>query len=70
LVETRAFAAKNGSPVDRPFMSAVGQARDLIGEVIIESINTNGTSPKLEAIAKDRAEKVNGLLRDAGEYGR
>lgn len=70
LVETRAFAAKNGSPFDRPVMSAVGQARDLIGEVIIESINTSGASPKLEAMAKDRAQKVNELLRDSGEYGK
>jgi multiple sugar transport system substrate-binding protein len=70
LVETRAFAAKNGNPVDRPFMSAVGQARDLIGEVIIEAINTNGASPKLEAMAKDRVEKVNELLQDTGEYGK
>jgi len=70
LVETRAFAAKNGSPLDRPFMSAVGQARDLIGEVIIESINTSGTSPKLAAMAKDRVEKVNELLQDTGEYGK
>ena len=30
LVETRAFAAKNGYPLDRPYMSAVGEARDLI----------------------------------------
>jgi multiple sugar transport system substrate-binding protein len=70
LIETRAFAAKNGNPLDRPFMSAVGEARDLIGEVIIESINTNGTSPKLEALAKDRARKVNELLQDTGEYGK
>lgn len=36
LVETRAYAAKNGNPLDRPYMSAVGEARDLIGELIIE----------------------------------
>jgi len=70
LVETRAFAARNGTPVDRPFMSAVGEARDLIGEVIIESINSSGSSPKLEAMAKDRVEKVNTLLQDTGEYGK
>ena len=70
LVETRAFAAKNGNPFDRPVMSAVGQARDLIGEVIIESIDSKGASPKLAAMAKDRAGKVNELLRDAGEYGK
>lgn len=70
LVETRAFAAKNGYPLDRPYMSAVGEARDLIGELIIESINTKGTSPNLERMAKQRVEKVNELLQDTGEYGR
>lgn len=70
LVETRAFAAKNGYPLDRPYMSAVGEARDLIGELIIESINTCGTSPKLEKMAKERVVKVNELLQDTGEYGR
>ena len=70
LVETRAFAAKNGTPFDRPYMSAVGEARDLIGELIIESISTKGESTKLEALAKDRAKKVNQLLLDSGEYGK
>ena len=69
LVETRAFAAKNGTPFDRPYMSAVGEARDLIGELIIESINTKGASPNLDKMAKDRAKKVNELLQDTGEYG-
>ncbi len=69
LVETRAFAAKNGYPLDRPYMSAVGEARDRIGEVIIESINTKGESAKLDAMAKEKAAKVNELLEDTGEYG-
>lgn len=69
LVSTRAFAAKNGYPFDRPYMSAVGEARDRIGEVIIESINTKGTSAKLEAMAKDKVKAVNELLEDTGEYG-
>jgi multiple sugar transport system substrate-binding protein len=68
LVETRAYAAKNGSPLDRPWMSAVGEARDLIGEIVIESINTKGASPGLDKMAKDRVEKVNELLQDTGEY--
>ncbi|MDR2789190.1 MAG: sugar ABC transporter substrate-binding protein, partial [Candidatus Accumulibacter sp.] len=42
LVETQVFAAQNGTPFDRPYMSAVGEARDLIGEIVIESINTKG----------------------------
>jgi multiple sugar transport system substrate-binding protein len=51
-------------------MSAVGEARDLIGEVIIESINTKGASPNLEKMAKERVEKVNELLQDTGEFGK
>ena len=70
LVETRAYAAKNGYPLDRPYMSAVGEARDLIGELIIESINTKGASPNLEKMAKERVVKVNDLLEDTGELGK
>jgi multiple sugar transport system substrate-binding protein len=70
LVDTRAYAAKNGYPLDRPYMSAVGEARDLIGELVIESINTKGTSPNLEKMAKEKVEKVNELLQDTGEYGK
>ncbi len=69
LVTTQAFAAKNGNPFDRPYMSAVGNARDLIGEVIIESINTAGTSQKLADLAKQKVKQVNELLEDTGEYG-
>jgi multiple sugar transport system substrate-binding protein len=69
IIATQAHAAKNGYPYDRPFMSSVGQARDLIGEVIIESIDTRGTSSRLEALAKEKAKAVNDLLRDDGEYG-
>ena len=69
LIETQAQAAKNGVPYDRPFMSSVGKARDLIGEVIIESINTNGTSNKLAALATEKANEVNDLLKADGEYG-
>jgi multiple sugar transport system substrate-binding protein len=69
LVTTRAFAARNGYPLDRPYMSAVGEARDRIGELVIESINTKGESAKLDAMAKERVSKVNELLEDTGEYG-
>ena len=69
LVETRAFAAKNGHPLDRPYMSAVGEARDRIGELIIESITTAGNSPNLEKMAKEKVQKVNELLEDTGELG-
>jgi multiple sugar transport system substrate-binding protein len=70
LVETRAYAAKNGYPLDRPYMSAVGEARDLIGELIIESINTSGASANLDKMAKDKVAKVNEILEDTGEYGK
>ncbi|MDA8126111.1 MAG: sugar ABC transporter substrate-binding protein [Deltaproteobacteria bacterium] len=70
LVETRAFAAKNGYPLDRPYMSAVGEARDIIGELVIESIDTKGASAKLEKMAKENVAKVNELLKDTGEYGK
>jgi multiple sugar transport system substrate-binding protein len=69
LVASQAFAAKNGNPFDRPYMSAVGNARDLIGEVIIESINTAGLSTKLADLAKQKVQAVNELLEDTGEYG-
>ncbi len=70
LVETRSFAAKNGNPLDRPFMSAVGEVRDLIGELVIESINTKGESPNLERMAKEKAAKANDILKETGEYGK
>jgi multiple sugar transport system substrate-binding protein len=69
LVETQAYAAKHGYPFDRPFMSSVGQARDLIGEVIIESISTSGTSSKLSGMAIEKARAVDELLKVDGEYG-
>jgi multiple sugar transport system substrate-binding protein len=69
LVTTRDFAARNGFPYDRPYMSAVGEARDLIGEVIVEAINTKGTSTKLQALADAKVKAVNELLEDTGEYG-
>lgn len=69
LAATQAHAAKNGFPFDRPFMSAVGKARDLIGEIVIESINTKGASTKLQALADEKVAAVNDLLKADGEYG-
>ncbi len=69
LVDSRAFAAKNGVGFDRPYMSAVGEARDRIGELIIASINASGASADLDRKAKDMAARVNELLEDTGEYG-
>jgi multiple sugar transport system substrate-binding protein len=69
LVDTRAYAAKNGMAYDRPYMSAVGEARDRIGELIIASINSSGVASDLDKIAANMVAKVNELLEDTGEYG-
>jgi multiple sugar transport system substrate-binding protein len=69
LVETMVHASKNGYPLDRPFITSVVQARDLIGEIITESINTRGTSARLQTLATQKAAQVNDLLRADGEYG-
>ena len=69
LVASRAFAAKNGFPYDRPYMTAVGEARDRIGELIIASINSAGAAPDLQKKAHDMAQEVNELLEDTGEAG-
>ena len=49
---------------------SIGVTGDLIGEVIIESINTKGTSAKLEQLAAEKVKRVNELLQDSGEYGK
>ena len=67
MVETD--LAKNGFPYDRPYMSAVGEARDRIGELVIESINTAGASENLEKMAQEKVKNVNELLEDSGEFG-
>jgi len=69
LVETMIHASQNGYPYDRPFITSVVQARELIGEVIIESINTRGTSPRLQTLATQKAAEVDELLKTDGEYG-
>jgi len=69
LVETMIHASNNGYPYDRPFMTSVVEARELIGEVISESINTSGTSPRLATLARQKAAEVNELLKIDGEYG-
>jgi multiple sugar transport system substrate-binding protein len=70
LIETRTYAAQHGTPLDRPYMSAVGEARDLIGELVTESINSKGASANLEKLAKEKARQVDELLQDTGEYGK
>ncbi|HUX38723.1 MAG TPA: sugar ABC transporter substrate-binding protein [Rectinemataceae bacterium] len=69
LIDTRNAAAKTGIPYDRPYMSAVGEARDRIGEVIVEAINSKGNSANLQKLADQKVSQVNDLLQDTGEYG-
>ena len=69
LVASRDYAAKNGIPYDRPVMTSVVQARDYIGELITESILTKGTSTRLPALATEKVNQVNDLLKADGEYG-
>jgi len=69
LVDTMIHASQNGFPLDRPFITSVVRARDFIGEMITESINTRGASPRLQALATQKVADVNELLRADGEYG-
>ena len=50
-------------------MSAVGEARDRIGELIIASINSSGAAADLDKVAANMVAKVNELLEDTGEFG-
>lgn len=54
------------TPYDRPPMTAVVEARDAIGEVIVKSIESGGKTD-LAAAAKKAAAKVDELLNKAGE---
>ncbi len=54
------------TPYDRPLMTAVSEARDLIGEVMVKSIETGGTG-NIEEMAKTAARKIDILLQRSGE---
>ena len=69
IVETMIHASQYGYPFALPFMTSIVRARELIGEVISESVNTNGTSPRLQSLAAQNANEVNELLKADGEYG-
>ena len=68
LVASRKNAAENGYQYDRPFITSVGKARDLIGEVVLESINSKGTSDKIATLAHEKAAAVNEVLKADGEF--
>ncbi|MCL2819275.1 MAG: sugar ABC transporter substrate-binding protein [Oscillospiraceae bacterium] len=69
IVETMIHASQNGYPYALPIMTSIVRARELIGEVISESILTNGTSPRLQTLATENTNAVNNLLKADGEYG-
>lgn len=68
-VEAMKKTAEIGEPSDRPMMTAVTEARDAIGEVIVNSINSGGTGD-IASMAKSANDKVNELLKRDGEYGK
>lgn len=69
LANTAVKMGPIGTPYDRPVMTAVGEARDAIGDVIVLSIDTGGTGD-IEGAAKQAAQKMNELLETAGELGK
>lgn len=65
-------SAKTGQialPYDRPLMTAVVEARDVIGDVIVKSIETGGTAD-LAPMLKTVVTKVNELLAKNNEGGK
>ena len=69
LAETATKTIPIATGYDRPLMTAVGEARDAIGEVIVNAIETGGTTD-LSAAARAATKKVNDLLDAAGELGK
>jgi len=69
IVDTMIHASQHGYPYAMPLMTSIVRARELIGEVITESINTGGTSPRLQELATQKVAEVNDLLRADNEYG-
>jgi multiple sugar transport system substrate-binding protein len=61
LADVSKETAKVAITYDRPVMTAVGEARDIIGDVLVKSIESGGTAD-IAALAKDAAVKVNALL--------
>lgn len=66
LAESAHLTGPIAVPYDRPLMTAVTEARDAIGEVIVASIETGGKAD-LVSLTKAAAAKVDVLLERAGE---
>lgn len=52
-----------------PRMTSVSEARDAMGDAIVYSIETKGEGADLQKKMNAAAEKVDALLKEAGEYG-
>jgi len=66
LADTMVKTSQGAKPYDRPVMTAVGEARDAIGDVIVKSIETGGTGD-IEGLIKEAVKKINEMLVKAGE---
>jgi len=55
-------------PYDRPVMTAVVEARDSIGDLLVKSIETGGTAD-IAGLVKGVVVKVDELLTKSGEFG-
>jgi multiple sugar transport system substrate-binding protein len=69
IIMTFKVTGKIATPYDRPLMTAVVEARDAIGDVIVKSIESGGTAD-LATLTKTAKEKVDELLKNANEYGK
>ena len=58
--------AASATPYDRPVMTAVVEARDAIGDVLVKSIETGGTAD-IDTLAKEASVKIDALLQKSGE---
>jgi multiple sugar transport system substrate-binding protein len=68
LSESAKAIAQTAHSYDRPLMTAVGEARDAIGTVITQAIETSGQGD-LKPTADAAVAKVDELLQKAGELG-
>jgi multiple sugar transport system substrate-binding protein len=68
LADSMRKLSPHARPSSLPLMTAVSEARDVIGEILVKSIMSNGADPGLDAAAKNAARKVNELLKKSGEF--
>jgi len=66
LADIAKKTAATATPYDRPLMTAVVEARDAIGDVLVKSIESGGTAD-IQSLAKEANAKVNELLQKSGE---